>query len=63
MFFLSIPSCELTLFCSDMEHLALINIRAIPACPYRAAVCNGVSPYYKMVNDKIRLKQENTTIE
>ena len=36
---------EGTLFCSDTEHLALIRILAIPACPYRAAVCSGVSPY------------------
>jgi len=57
--FLSIPSCKLTLFCSEMEHLALINIRAIPACPYRAAVCRGVSPYYKMVNDKMIITREH----
>ena len=36
---------EGTLFSSDTEHLALIRILAIPACPYRAAVCSGVSPY------------------
>ena len=36
---------EGTLFCSDTEHLALIRILAIPACPYRAAVWSGVSPY------------------
>jgi len=40
-------SCRkvITLFCSSMEHLALISILAIPAWPYLDAVCNGVSPY------------------
>ena len=36
---------SVTLFCSETRHLALIKILMTPACPYRAAVWKGVSPY------------------
>lgn len=50
----------LTLFCSEIFAWALINILSTPACPYRALVWRGVSPYWKIVkyqNSKKSLSQ------
>jgi len=40
---------NVTLFCSETRQLALMRMRITPAWPYRALVCNGVSPYCNQI--------------